>query len=394
MRAYQQLKNIYHIIQAELWRAVYGWPDKKLVLYGVTGTNGKTTTSHLVASILSEQYGAAKVGMLTTIAFRFGTEEVINKSKMTTLKSKLVFQYLKKMNDKGVEHVVLEMTSHALDQNRLHGIHLVGAIILNIAREHLDYHKTMEAYTAAKQRILEYIISGGVVAGKGDDVRVETILKKAEQKKFCVERFTSHEAQSVETALPGAVNKENALAASKLMRGLGVPEAIVKTGIMAVKKIAGRMEVVKAPIGFEVIIDYAVTPDALERLYSDIRVKTTGRLYGILGAAGLRDRGKRSDMARVVAKYADEIVVTNEDPWTESEEQIFSDLEAGLKDTTKKWQRIPDRRAALQYFVNKAQIGDTIITTGKGAETGMAFGKTIVPWHERTVVEELIKNRS
>jgi len=394
MRAYQVLKNIYHLLQAEVWRATYGWPDKNMTIIGVTGTNGKTTTCHLVASILAKHYGQEKVGMLTTIAFRFGKEEVVNKSKMTTLKSELVFQYLKKMRRQGVQYVVLEMTSHALDQNRLHGIKLAGAIILNIAREHLDYHKSMEAYAAAKQRILEYVVADGVVVGKSDDVLVEQILKRAEKQNLKVERFTSSEAQTVSTPLPGAVNKENALAAITLMRALGTSEEILKAGIDAVKHVSGRMEVVKAPSGFEIIIDYAVTPDALDRLYSDTRQKVRGKIYGVLGACGLRDRGKRPDMARAVVQYADEVIITNEDPWTEPPEQIFSDLEAGLKDTNKKWQRIPDRRQALDYVIKKAQAGDIIIATGKGAERGMAFGKTIVPWHERTVVEELLKART
>lgn len=393
MQMYQYLKNAYHFLQSHMWRMVYGMPDKAMHVYGITGTNGKTTTSYLLTSILEQAYGKEKVGMLTTVAFRIAGKEEFNATKMTTLPSKKIFSYLKKMQHQGVTHVVLETTSHALDQNRFAGILFDGAIILNIAREHLDYHKTMEQYAAAKERIVKFLKTGALLVGKQDDEYVRAMLDTAQKNEVRVIRMTSEKITGTTTPLAGSINKENAAAASLLASAVGISEEYISAGIAAVEKVPGRMEKIISPKGFTVIIDYAVTPDALERLYSDIRKdKNTKRILATLSAAGLRDRGKRPDMARAVAKYADIIVVTNEDPWTESEEQIYTDLEKGLAGSSVQWQRIVDRKEAIAYLLHDAKPGDVVVCTGKGAERGMGIGKDILPWSEREVIEGILQD--
>lgn len=383
---YQQLKNVYHYFQAHAWRLRYGRPDQALKIYGITGTNGKTTTCYILAGILGEEFGRQRVGMLTTVAFRIGGQEEFNASKMTTLPSRLVYQYLARMKKQGVTHVVLEMTSHALDQHRLAGIRLEGAIILNLEREHLDYHQTMAEYAAAKAKIIEYLKPGAPLVGKADDAWVGKILRRTRE----IITFTSSQAQSIVTPLAGDVNKENALAASLLARAIKISESAIIRGVENVKHVPGRMEWVTAPGGFRVLIDYAVTPAALKNLYQYIRGQTRGRIIGVLGACGLRDRGKRPAMAAAVAQYADELVLTREDPWTEPEEQIFTDLEQGLVGLDVSWRRIFDRREALQYVLGQARTGDVIVVTGKGAERGMGMGTRIIPWNDRQVIESLI----
>ncbi|MEX1112542.1 MAG: Mur ligase family protein [Candidatus Andersenbacteria bacterium] len=390
-RIYQLMKNIYHLLQAYLWRGVYGWPDRGMHLYGITGTNGKTTTCYLVSSILEQEYGAQAVGMLTTVGLRVGNKTEVNKTKLTTLPSRLVFSYLKQMKVAGVTHVALEMTSHALDQNRLAGISLDGAILLNIAREHLNYHQTMKEYAQAKERICTYLKQGAPLVGKEDDEYVRPILERARKAGVSAIGFSAASAAGQATPLSGQVNTENATAAKMLMQSVGIPGSAIEAGIQALRHVPGRMEWVDAPQGFRVLIDYAVTPDALERLYADVRKMTKGRVLGLLGAAGLRDRGKRPDMARVVAAQVDDLVITREDPWTESEEQIFSDLEQGLTDATVLWQRIADRREALEYLLKKAQKGDIVVVTGKGAEEGMGVGKDVIPWNDRTIIQEILQ---
>lgn len=387
-RLYQQLKNIYHFIQAQAWRAYYGWPDRKLKIYGVTGTNGKTTTCYVLAGILREAYGRKRVGMLSTVAFWIGEEEEFNKTKMTTLDSRLVFRNLKRMAGKGVEQAVVEMTSHALDQNRLSGIELDGAIILNIEREHLDYHGTMEEYAKAKGKIIDYLKPNVPLVVKGDDELIGKIVESRHG--LSIIRFTAEQAKEVVTPLAGEWNKENVLAASLLAGAVGVDEEAIGRGVDSIKGVPGRMEWIGLNNQFpRVLIDYAVTPDALERLYRYVKEKTSGRIFAVLGAAGLRDRGKRPLMARAVASFADEIVLTREDPWTESEEQIFSDLEKGLSDSPVKWQRIVDRKEALRYVIGKARADDVIVVTGKGAERGMAIGRKIIAWNDKEVIQQL-----
>ncbi|OGY32078.1 MAG: hypothetical protein A3C02_03565 [Candidatus Andersenbacteria bacterium RIFCSPHIGHO2_02_FULL_45_11] len=225
------------------------------------------------------------------------------------------------------------------------------------------------------------------------------MLDRAEKHGIKVVRMMDEIIAQTITPLAGSINKENAAAASLLAWAVGVSDEAIRAGINEVKFVPGRMEMIEAPQGFTVVIDYAVTPDALERLYKDMREKTKGRILGILGAAGMRDRGKRPDMARAVAKYADRIIITREDPWTENEDQIFQDLESGLPLLTKEglgevsrvqWQRIPDRRDAIATLIQDAKPGDIVIVTGKGAERGMGVGKNVIPWNEREVIEELL----
>ncbi len=329
--------------------------------------------------------------MLTTVALRVGQRQVINKTKLTTLPSQRVYRYLKAMNAAGVTDAVIEMTSHALDQHRLAGLTLAGAIILNVEREHLDYHQTMEKYALAKERILHYLPAGAPLVGKEDDKYVAGILERARQRGLSIHPFTAEQARQVVTALSGTFNKENALAASLLARALKIPEHSIQAGVGAVTAVPGRMQWINNDKGFRILIDYAVTPAALRRVYQEVRPLTVGRILGVLGAAGLRDRGKRPLMARAVAGQADLLVITREDPWTESEQQIFSDLEEGLKETTIHWRRITDRKEAIQYLLREAKPGDTVVITGKGAEVGMGIGKKIIPWNDAKVVEEILR---
>lgn len=388
----QQLKNIGHFVETHFWRFVYGVPDKGLMVYGVTGTNGKTTTCYLLTSVLAAAYGKESVGMLTTVAFRIGNEEEINTSKMTTLPSRKIFAYLARMKRAGVTYVVLETTSHALDQYRISGIQFDGAIILNIAREHLDYHKTIAAYAAAKEKIVGYLRIGAPLVGKQDDEYVRAMLDRAEEQGMNVHRITQQDIDAATTQLAGSINKENAAAVIMLARALHISDDAIASGINQVTKVPGRMETIVAPQGFTVIIDYAVTPDALERLYSDVKkeLPAGNKILGTLSAAGLRDRGKRPDMARAVVRYADRIIVTREDPWTEPEEQIFNDLEQGLHGATIPWERIVDRKEAITTLLSEAKPGDTVILTGKGAERGMGIGKDVIAWNERELVEEIL----
>ncbi|OGY37373.1 MAG: hypothetical protein A3E36_03020 [Candidatus Andersenbacteria bacterium RIFCSPHIGHO2_12_FULL_45_11b] len=404
----QFLKNIGHFFEARLWRLAYGIPDKGMRIFGVTGTNGKTTTCYLLARVLEEAHGKQHVGILTTVAFRIGGQEEINETKMTTLPSRKIFSYLARMKKAGVEYVVLETTSHALDQHRISGIQFDGAIILNVTREHLDYHGTMKQYARAKEKIVRYLRIGAPLVGKESDAHVRKMMDRAEKRGLNVIRMTNESIANTMTILSGSINKENACAVALLGHALDIPAKVIQSGINAVSSVPGRMEKFQTPQGVTVIIDYAVTPDALERLYADIKKDLArrsfsegGKILATLSAAGLRDRGKRADMARAVAKYADYIVVTREDPWTESEEQIFSDLENGLPspyqgegggEVGRKvvWQHIVDRREALKTLLQQAKPGDVVVATGKGAERGMGIGKEVVPWNEREVINELL----
>lgn len=401
---YQQLKNIYHWLQSQAWRAVYRWPDKKLTVYGVTGTNGKTTTSIVLGSILRAAFGPEKVGLLSTEVFWFGATEKANETHMTSTDAKIVWRYLREMVDSGVTHVVLEMTSHALDQHRLKGVSLSGAIILNIAHEHLDYHTTMEAYTAAKMRILDYVVPGGVLVYKSDDEWVAKGLQKlpnatiqmpnqAQNLKAKIRGipFVSEQAKGITTPLPGDFNKENVLAASLLTQAAGISADHIALGVAVVDRIPGRMEWMALPNGARAIVDFALTPYSYEQLFKYLRAETKGRLVGVFGAAGRRDKAKRPLITKAVAQYADEIVLTQDEPYDDPEEEIYEQLEEGLKEATIPWQRIEDRREAIKYALQKAQAGDVVAVTGMGNYNIRVVGNKKIPWNDKQVILELVK---
>lgn len=395
MSLLQTCKNVYHFFQAHAWRVWYGFPDTGMHIYGITGTNGKTTTSHFLAEILTASVGKNRVGLLTTINIRIGEHEEVNETKLTTLPSKKVYATLAEMKRQGVTHVVLEITSHALHQHRLAGVRFDGGIITNIEREHLNYHNTMKEYVAAKLRILRYLKPHAPLVYKGDDAFLtkHVVLRAAVRPDVKRITFTREQAAGLDISMLGEVNKENALSAKLLAEAVGIPKAVIQTGIKGLKSVAGRMQEVPNSRGVRIIIDYAVTPAALERLYKDVKNTTQGSVFAVLGAAGLRDRGKRPDMARIVATYSDLVVITREDPWTEPEEQIFQDLEEGLRDK-QNWKRIEDRREAISHVLSHAKSGDTVVITGKGAEMGMGIGKDVVSWNDTKVVLEILNGAS
>ena len=294
MNFYQQLKNIYHFFQAHAWRLTYGRPDRGMQIYGVTGTNGKTTTCYLLDSIFAAAYGRPQVGMLSTVAWRLGEWEEHNVTKMTTLPSRRVYQLLQAMQRGGVRYVVLEMTSHALDQHRLAGITLVGAIILNLEREHLDYHRTMQQYGRAKGEIVHYLAPGAPLVIR-DTVLEKIFIPRDKFHQLKLIRFTAEQARSVTTPLPGAFNQENALAASLLARAAGAPEQAIAEGIAVVQHVPGRMQWIVEPGMARVLIDYAVTPDALARLYSYVRTHTGGKIFFFFLAAGGGEGGREGE---------------------------------------------------------------------------------------------------
>ena len=395
--AYQWLKNVYHYFQAQAWRARYGWPDRKLTIHGVTGTNGKTTTSIVLGSILRAAHGRDKVGLITTEVFWFGEQEQTNATHMTSVDARIVFQYFRRMVDQGVTHVVLEMTSHALHQHRLAGVRLVGAILLNIQHEHLDYHKTMSAYAAAKARIARYLAPTAPLIAKRDDEWVErgvSALPSSVMSQSQVVWFASKDAHDIATPLPGDFNQENVLAASLLAEKLGVAESAIEEGVATVTHIPGRVEWLAAPSGARVVIDFALTPYSYERLFAYLRRETDGKLFAVFGAAGRRDKEKRPVISKIVAKYADEIVITQDEPYDDPEEEIYSQLEAGLTDATIPWQRIEDRREAMKYAIDKAASGDIVAITGMGNFDVRMVGTKAIPWKDKEVVQELFAERA
>jgi UDP-N-acetylmuramyl-tripeptide synthetase len=403
----QNLKNIYHLCQAVLANLWYGFPGKKMIIIGITGTNGKTTTTEMVGVILRQ--ANIKTAVASTIDFWIGEEHWINESKFTTPDPWQLQKFLKQALQKGCTHAVIETGSHALDQHRVWGIAYQVAVITNVTREHLDYHHTMKQYRTAKQKLFTLAKSAVInldmeqpeefiSATKGTVITYSTKNKEANlfaggiQLDFAKTEFRIGE-KKYDLHIPGLFNIENALAAIGVGEFLDIPYQAVQQGLAGIAGVPGRMELVSNDKKIDIIIDYAVTPDAFEKLYASVLpLKIPGtKIIHVFGACGERDTGKRPILGEIAAKAVDIVILTNEDPYFEDGEQIISDIEKGVENYKRKdkdYFRIYDRRQAITKALSLAEIGDIVLVTGKGAETSMAIGAERLAWSERTVIEE------
>lgn len=428
----QKLKNIYHLGQAALANFIYGFPARKIKIIGVTGTNGKTTTCQMIAKILEE--AGHKVAMASTINFKLGEKEWVNATKFTTLSSFQVQKFMKKAVDEKCDYLVLETSSHSLDQYRVWGINYDIAVITNVTREHLDYHKTMDEYHLAKLRLFrnakaavvnldmekpeEFLKFGDEKYGYSMKYNVSSIMYKKLKEKINGLKLINAENVNLGIKntsyiihdtlytlnLPGRFNVENALAATCVGISEGVSLEKIKTALEKMKNIPGRLEYIPNNKSLDIIVDYAVTPDSLEKLYKllgiMVRSKMSSNKYdlnkiiAVLGACGDRDRGKRPIMGEIASEYCDYIILTNEDPYSEDPWRIINEIAKGIKnkEDEKNFWKIMDRREAIKKALRLAKPGDLVIITGKGAEETMAIGEKRIPWNDKKVILEELKN--
>lgn len=401
----QSIKNLLHLAEAILASWYYGRPAGRIVIMGVTGTNGKTTTANLIARILEED--GKKVALASTINFRVAGKELTNTSKFTTLGGWRLQRFLREAADAGCGYAVLEVSSHALDQRRTAGISFQIAVITNVTREHLDYHRTMERYRAAKRRLFDNSTKAVVNL---DMWEPDFFLEGASERRTYsrIDASADFFAEGIEAGidgsrfsvagvsfslrLPGVFNIENALAAIATTSSIGVPLLTAARAIAKVTLVPGRMEKIPNRLGATILVDYAVTPDSLEKLYelvASMRKKGT-KIISVFGACGDRDRGKRSIMGEIVSSRADVVILTNEDPYHEDPERILDEIEVGVKgkEAGKDFFRIFDRREAIRKALSLLFSGDILLVTGKGAEETIAIGDSRIPWNDRKVIEE------
>lgn len=406
----QSVKNIYHTAVAAFASVVFGFPGKKLRIIGVTGTDGKTTTVACIAAILRE--AGKKTAVASTVNFCIGEREWVNASKFTTLSGWKVQKFLREAVDAGCEVAVLEVSSHALDQGRVFGIPFEVAVITNATREHLDYHGTMKEYRRVKRRLFEKSKTGIVnldMENPGEFLAVPPAKKitysrldrqadvLAENIKSTLDGSTFHIGETeFRIALPGVFNIENALAAAAAVLPLGVSLEIAARALSGVRGVPGRMERVLNDRDITILIDYAVTPNALQNLYelvSKMKSEVGEKIIAVFGACGDRDRGKRPIMGEIVSSYADTIILTNEDPYTEDPNRIVREIKRGIANKTprKNIFTIMDRRKAIAKAIHLAMPGDIVVVSGKGAEETMAIGNRRLVWNDRRVIEEILK---
>ncbi len=392
-----------------LGSAWYGHPGRCLTLIGVTGTNGKTTTTGLIRHLLNERENAGSIGTLG--AFDGEGEPVPSTAGTLTTPGPIDLQAtLAAMLSRGVRKVVMETSSHSLDQGRLDGLTFDAAVFTNLSRDHLDYHGTMDAYLASKLRLSTLLRLGGVEVVNldetawrtlpprtprltfgvmsGADVRATGIALSAAGTRFQLQgRFGSAD---VELPLLGDFNVANALAAAATSLALELPLARVIERLATAPQVPGRMERISdAPC--IVLRDYAHTPDVLERALASLRPLTPGRLIVVFGCGGDRDRGKRPLMGRIAAEFSDLAIATSDNPRTENPDAIIDEIEQGMRGLPHL--RIVDRLAAIHAALENGRPGDTILLAGKGHETYQILGTTKVPFDERVIVEEAVRGK-
>ncbi len=385
----------------------YGRPSGELSVIGITGTNGKTTTTHLLASIV--EAGGGKPGLIGTIEYKIG-EEIIPATH-TTPESLDVQQLLRKMVAAGCTHAVMEVSSHALIQRRVDDVRFAAGVFTNLTQDHLDYHSDMNDYFRAKQRLFtmldedayavtnadsEYGLSmvdgirGRIVtygSGSGADFRSEHAEVSLRGTKFSV--TDGETSVEMETHLIGSFNVSNMLAAFACARSLAFDRQIIKQGLESVRGVRGRFESITSPDGWIAIVDYSHTPDALEhvlRAIHDIK-PDGGEIITVFGCGGDRDRTKRPLMGRVAETFSDRVVVTSDNPRTEDPEQILDDIYAGLSGKHRIL-RIVDRKKAILTALSAAKSGDVVLIAGKGHETYQIIGTQRLHFSDREVVEE------
>ena len=388
-----------------LGRQWYGDPARQLTVVGVTGTNGKTTTTALVRHLLNARNSAGSIGTLG--AFDGTGAPVPSTAGTLTTPGPIDLQAtLARFLERGVTHVAMETSSHSLDQGRLDGLSFAAGVFTNLTRDHLDYHATMEAYLAAKLRLDGLLGLGGLQVVNADDPAWRALPAGRRRLTFGIGGTADVRAEEVQLGnagstfrlvtpmgratvrlpLLGDFNVYNALGASAVALGLGRPFDEVVGHLGAAPQVPGRMERLATQPAV-ILRDYAHTPDALERALGALRLLTPGRLVVVFGCGGDRDRGKRPVMGRIAVTLADVAVITSDNPRTEDPERIMDDVEQGMGASPH--ERQADRREAIAAALRVAAPGDTVLLAGKGHETYQVIGTEKVPFDEREIVAGL-----
>ncbi len=390
---------------ARLGRNWFGDPAASMTMVGVTGTNGKTTTTYLLKDVLEKCLGA-RVGLIGTNQNMIG-EEALH-TERTTPESFELQGLFRAMKDAGCTHVVMEVSSHALCLQRVAGIGFAVGLFTNLSQDHLDFHNTMEAYCDAKALLFR---QSGRGAYNADDPWAGRVISeaacpllsfgekdgalRAKNVRLAVDGVSfdavyGEETVPVHVGIPGGFTVYNALGVLASAMALGIPLAESARALETSAGVKGRVEVVPVPGDYTVLIDYAVTPDAIENVLSTVRGFARGRVVILFGCGGDRDRGKRPKMGRAAAQLADFVIVTSDNPRTERPEDIIAEILPGLEGLDTPYVVEPDRVKAIHYALDHAQTNDVIILAGKGHETYQIIGHEKRHLDEREVIVDYI----
>lgn len=418
---------LVHLPISVFFSIVYGFPARKLKIIAVTGTEGKTTTVNLIYSFLKRNFPTA---MISTVSAQIDKEVIDTGLHVTSPSPRILQKLLRKIVKKGIKYVVLEATSHGLDQFRFWGINFTVGVLTNIHREHFDYHLNQNDYLQAKMKALKN--SKVVVLNKDDscfdyfnnqslslgkkvityaidnqaDFKAENIVFGLSGMSFNI--LKNNQIYKITSKIIGKYNVYNILASVTAVESMGIGIESLVEEIKNFSSVEGRLEEIKNNLGVKIFVDFAHTPNSLEQVLSTLKklVPKTGKLVVVFGSAGKRDKGKRPLMGEAAARFADLIILTADDPRDESIRNINRQIAFGcktlefteetndqiLKDEYKRYIFIDDRKKAIDFALKIAKKGDFIVICGKGHEKSLAVGKEEIPWSDKRVVEELLLN--
>ncbi len=409
-----KLKNWQHFFVSLKEVIKYRYPARKMVVIGVTGTDGKTTTCHLIYEILRE--AGKQTALISTIGAYFKKQKIDTGFHTTTPDATVLQPLIAKLLKQGVKYLVLETTSHGLDQHRVLGCNFSVGVLTNVTHEHLDYHKTFENYRRAKAKLFKKVKIAVLnkddpsfsfferAVKPGSRIISYSLKKMADLKPTAVEinssgmRFVIRSGKKrvgLKTRLIGDYNLSNILAAVGAARSLGVDWKPIQKAVANFKGVPGRMQVVDLGQPFLVVVDFAHTPNALEKVLKTLKKLKAkqGRLIAVFGCAGERDFLKRPIMGQIATSLADISIFTAEDPRHEKVEDIIEQIVAGA-DKKKVFYRKPDRQEAINFAVKLARPKDVVIVCGKGHEKSMAYGDQELPWSDLSAAKKALKTRA
>ena len=414
--AIRGLEEVYRKGRAGLVSARYGHPARNLRVIAVTGTNGKTTTVNYLNEILKE--AGHKTAMFSTAVIEIAGDKKVNDYNATVATTAQMQQFFLRAKRADVDFVVMEFPSHAIHQHKLGGVPVEMAIMTNLTQDHLDYHKTMEAYAEVKGRLFakepkyivlnrdddwfgyfdQFLASGQKITyGRHEEAEAHIdhikLYRKGTEATVTIDHQTKLE---LATALPGEFNAYNMTAAVAAAYLLGVKLNDIVEGVANLEDIPGRFQRIEEGQNYDIVVDYAHTPDGLEKLLAAARSITKNRVFLVFGATGDRDKSKRPLMGEIAARQADRIFLTDEESYNEDPQTIRSDVYEGIEKAKGgvKTTEIPDRREAIEKALSVATKGDTVLITGMGHEVYRIVGGERIPWNDAEVVRELLKKDS
>ncbi len=406
-----------HKFRAVLAALVYSFPGKKIRVIGVAGTKGKTTTVNMIAKVLEE--GGYKVAMLSTANFQIGDKKWLNDVKLTTTSPFYFQKFLAKAVKEKCDYVIVEISSHGLVQYRHWGVPYKTVVLTNMMSDHLDYHKTYKNYKDSHNVLFTKNLENLIINYDDEDLKsflefekvkkyasslkgykevngvkliraVDMVLKEKETE-FNIK--TDKGQLAIKLSLIGEFNIYNSLAATAVGLAENIKPMVIKKALESIENIPGRLEKINEGQNFEVIVDYAHSPDSLKKVYEVVKPHVKNKIIAVLGGTGDRDKTYRSKAGAIADEFADIVIITNEDPYSENPEKIMDQVMSGIKnkELNKNLFRILDRKEAIKKAIALANSGDLVMITGKGAEQFMICGEKKIPWDDREITREAIR---